>query len=141
MRLFVGAIAVVISCLVPSAAAAETVVYEGHVKGSPATTFNLDFRTPNNGLKLRYFTGTGSGFTVSCDDGPHVLNLSAGPFDSGAKVVDGRFNARLDSGTHHVRVRGEVKPNGKAIGTFRYKWVSASWGACTTGLLDWVAHK
>jgi hypothetical protein len=140
MRGIAAGLAIGAALCVPSVAFAENVVYEGHIKGNDAATFNLTFVKTGDKLKLQFFEGTGSGFDLACDDGPHTLNLSSGPF-KGAQVRDDEFDARQDAGSHHVRVSGKLRKQGKAKGTFSHDFTSETWGACTTDTLDWVAEK
>ncbi len=116
MRRFISVAAIASTLLVPTAASADPSVYAGHITGDPGASFNLTVNKHNGRQKVQFFEANGSGISVTCDDGAHSLNLSAGPFDSGARVRKGKFDARQDAGDTHVRLKGGAEAKREGVG-------------------------
>ncbi|MDQ3759325.1 MAG: hypothetical protein M3331_05220 [Actinomycetota bacterium] len=59
------------------------------------------------------------------------------------RVRDGHFKVVIgspDTG-RFLRLVGDLKRTGKAVGVFRYRNDFGAHGVCDTGLHDWVAFK
>lgn len=141
MRKSVGAAVLVMTLLLASAAAsAQAAVYEGVFKGLPGSSVELTF-TKDDGK--RFLTEYFLSYRINCENGQVYQSTQQ---DAHARVRDGKFKILTGSPDSDAffRLAGDLtrKRAGKAVGTFRYKAVLVSpFGACDTGLLDWVAFK
>jgi hypothetical protein len=135
-----GATGVLVGATLAIAASpASAAVYQGKIKGTPGSSFELEVRFLGGHKKVTEI-GYG-GVPITCDDGPSVLTGNV-VFDPPERVKGDLFEARYDTTGTHIRLAGELKPGGKAVGTFRSNVdFGGTTGVCRTGTADWVAQK
>ena len=128
-------IAVVGLLLLPVPASAA--VYEGHFKGVPGST--VEFRVEKSqGGKRDVTEGEWTLVPYTCDDVETTLSGSSG-FATGTRVKDGKFDVRFGGGFSQNRLKGRLKPGGKASGIFRSS--TSFMISCDTGVQEWVAER
>ena len=131
-------LAATVGAMLASAAAAEAAVYEGKIKGEPDSTFEITVEREGGDKKVADMAWTGA--PTRCDGMPPEPTSGSSGFTSGGRIhKDGSFKASLDASIVQNRIKGQLKPGGKAAGTFRTTYGMMT--VCRTGNLDWVATR
>ena len=141
MRRSVGAAVVAVALLGAGTASAQAAVYEGHFRGQPSSSVSLTFVKQNG---KRFLDQIELHYTTTCEDGPTNQSLGPGALSPRPRVHHGHFKyvAPNVEPPAVLRIAGDLKPGGKAVGTFRYYAnFGPPHGICDTGNLEWVAFK
>ena len=128
------------SALFASTATAEAAVYEGHLRGAPATQFDVTISKRDGKRfvdRLDY-----DGIPFECEDGTHDLNGFNNYF-SGNRVRRGAFDIREEALGGFYRHVGELKGGGRAVGTYKQvvDFGPNPQGVCRSGKVEWVATR